>query len=447
MRNTWWLLVSLGSTATFGQTLVDLRTQAKSVDFSGANTTKPFKTGTLLPATCSVGEMYYKVDAPSGGNLYGCTALNAWSAQGGLAQPGGDLSGSIANAVVTQLQTRAVAPTAPSAGQFLGWNAQTNRWEPTTPPSAGSNIPSPAGNLAKFLTTDGAQLFWTTPIGDVSGTLAGLTVKGLQGRSVAPTQPATGQVLTWNGNTGFWEPQTSAGGTGTQGPAGPQGPVGPQGPAGPQGTTGPQGLQGPAGPSGSGSGSGATSTSQLLDFAVLKTNANTLTVGASCSPTVPCSVRFGGVTYAFTSGATVSLFGGSGTAYFYVTSSGMLTVGHNLSLSCASGCVAQSGTTAFPADSLPLFMWTATNGTWDPAGLDQRAFLSTRNVVGMLGITTTDNQGQTQIAPDPAVISLRVGVPATAASACSGSSWATDGSYFYLCTGTNQWRRTGLASW
>jgi hypothetical protein len=38
------------------QTLVDLRTQSKSVDFSGANTTKPFKSGTVLPATCTVGD-------------------------------------------------------------------------------------------------------------------------------------------------------------------------------------------------------------------------------------------------------------------------------------------------------------------------------------------------------------------------------------------------------
>jgi hypothetical protein len=40
-------------------TQVDLRTQSKSVDFSGANTTKPFKAGTVLPATCSVGEAFF----------------------------------------------------------------------------------------------------------------------------------------------------------------------------------------------------------------------------------------------------------------------------------------------------------------------------------------------------------------------------------------------------
>src|SRR5438132_12299383 len=72
---------------TLCQTQVDLRTQSKSVDFSAATATKPFKSGTVLPATCAVGEMFYKSDAPSGSNLYGCTALNSWTLQGGTALP------------------------------------------------------------------------------------------------------------------------------------------------------------------------------------------------------------------------------------------------------------------------------------------------------------------------------------------------------------------------
>ncbi len=62
-----------------GQTLVDLRTQSKSVDFSAANTTKPFKAGTVLPATCGVGEAFFQTNAPAGLNLYGCTAVNSWT--------------------------------------------------------------------------------------------------------------------------------------------------------------------------------------------------------------------------------------------------------------------------------------------------------------------------------------------------------------------------------
>ena len=64
------------------QTLVDLRTQSKSIDFSAAASTKPFPTGTALPATCSVGATYFNTAAPAGQNLYGCTATNTWTLLG-----------------------------------------------------------------------------------------------------------------------------------------------------------------------------------------------------------------------------------------------------------------------------------------------------------------------------------------------------------------------------
>jgi hypothetical protein len=64
------------------QTAIDLRTQAKSVDFSSAAHTKPSKVGTALPATCTVGETFFNSSAPSGQNLYGCTATNSWSLLG-----------------------------------------------------------------------------------------------------------------------------------------------------------------------------------------------------------------------------------------------------------------------------------------------------------------------------------------------------------------------------
>ena len=64
-------------------TQLDLRTQAKSVDFSSANTTRPFKSGTTLPAACSTGDMYFKTDAPSGANVYGCVAQNTWALESG----------------------------------------------------------------------------------------------------------------------------------------------------------------------------------------------------------------------------------------------------------------------------------------------------------------------------------------------------------------------------
>jgi hypothetical protein len=65
------------------QTLLDLKSQGRNVDFSGAVATKPFRVGTTPPASCNVGEAFFKSDAPPGSNLYTCTATNTWTPQSG----------------------------------------------------------------------------------------------------------------------------------------------------------------------------------------------------------------------------------------------------------------------------------------------------------------------------------------------------------------------------
>jgi hypothetical protein len=77
------LMVLAGMTA-MAQTQIDLRSQARGVDFSGASSTKPMKAGTTLPLNCAPGEMFFKIDAGAGANLYGCTAANTWSVEGGI---------------------------------------------------------------------------------------------------------------------------------------------------------------------------------------------------------------------------------------------------------------------------------------------------------------------------------------------------------------------------
>src|SRR5256885_8700315 len=74
------LLLGLAAGVLHGQvTQLDLHFQSRDVDFSTANATKPFKSGTTFPSVCAVGEMFFKTDGPAGANLYGCTALNSWS--------------------------------------------------------------------------------------------------------------------------------------------------------------------------------------------------------------------------------------------------------------------------------------------------------------------------------------------------------------------------------
>jgi hypothetical protein len=76
--------VFIGMTAAgFAQTQVDLKAQSKNVDFSGALTVRPFPSGTSLPATCSIGQMFFKTSAPAGNNVYACAPANTWTIQSG----------------------------------------------------------------------------------------------------------------------------------------------------------------------------------------------------------------------------------------------------------------------------------------------------------------------------------------------------------------------------
>ena len=271
------LLLLICACGAFGQaTAIDLHTQSRNVDFSDADSTRPFKSGTGLPSNCAVGEIFYKTDAPAGANVYGCVAANAWALEGG-----------------------------------------------------------------------------------------GLAMLGQAG-----------------------------------------------------------------------------------DLLVVRTNATTLTIGAGCSPATPCNVRFGNLVYSVISSATSTIAGGTGAAFVYLSSSGVITVGHNLTVTCSANCVAQSGVTSFPPDSIPVFTWSASSGAWDPnGGTDLRAFTSTAVIQPGAGMTSTVANGKVVLGADAALIGIRTAVPASSTDACVTGSWAMDGSFYYLCVSSGGWRRAALSSW
>src|SRR5690242_749213 len=76
-----WMLASSAAQMT-AQTRVDLKMQSKSVDFSGASSTKPVRTGTNLPSACSVGEFFFQTSASPGVNTYICPTANLWTHAG-----------------------------------------------------------------------------------------------------------------------------------------------------------------------------------------------------------------------------------------------------------------------------------------------------------------------------------------------------------------------------
>jgi hypothetical protein len=164
---------------------------------------------------------------------------------------------------------------------------------------------------------------------------------------------------------------------------------------------------------------------QLGDFAITRTSATTLLIGDGCSAATPCNVRFGGRSYSFTSSMTATISAGDGTAYFYITPDGVLTVGHSMSVACAGTCAAASGVQAFPNDSIPLYSWNATGGSWENSGMDRRGWISQATILPGAGIVVVDSGGQTIVGVDGAIVpgylsgSVALDFPQIAAGTCS----------------------------
>ncbi len=76
-------LVAVCAISLGAQTHVDLRTQSKSVDFGGANMTRPVRTAATLPSTCVPNELILISSAPAGSNIYACLTQDNWVPQGG----------------------------------------------------------------------------------------------------------------------------------------------------------------------------------------------------------------------------------------------------------------------------------------------------------------------------------------------------------------------------
>lgn len=94
------LLALILAWGVVAQTRVDLSRQSGQVDFTGMAVTKPFTLGTSLPATCSIGQSFFKSNATAGQNFYGCTSTNVWTIQSG--NPGGGTWGTITGTLSNQ---------------------------------------------------------------------------------------------------------------------------------------------------------------------------------------------------------------------------------------------------------------------------------------------------------------------------------------------------------
>src|SRR4051812_46253221 len=84
------VLIAALDSQTYAQTLVNLATQGRNIDFTNAQSPRPIKTGSSLPATCSTGDFFFNTTPTAGQNLFSCLS-NAWTLIGqapGLSDPG-----------------------------------------------------------------------------------------------------------------------------------------------------------------------------------------------------------------------------------------------------------------------------------------------------------------------------------------------------------------------
>ena len=197
--------------------------QTTAIDFSSQG---KLRSGTTLPVQCTVGQVFFKTNAPSGANLYACTALNTWSIMG-LPVLGGDATGTQQSITVKGIQGRNVSAANPADQNVLRWNATAGQWEPGVAPATGTTAPPAtctAGGL--YLRSDSGsnihQLYvctntdtWTMAnMG--SGAAASRPANCVAGQTWLSTDTGVMTYCAVTGSPGTW----SATLAGPQGPAG-----------------------------------------------------------------------------------------------------------------------------------------------------------------------------------------------------------------------------------
>jgi hypothetical protein len=96
-------------------TKVNLGDQGFNPDFSAMPHTRPMTVGTVLPATCQAGELFFNSAASAGQNLYACTAVNVWTLEGGA---GGSTT-------ATLIKSALSATDSGSANSYVGCDASS----------------------------------------------------------------------------------------------------------------------------------------------------------------------------------------------------------------------------------------------------------------------------------------------------------------------------------
>jgi len=393
LQRVGFAVVAIASGLVYAQTQIDLRSQSKTVDFSSALSTKYSRTGTTLSPVCSVGETFFKINAPAGQNLYGCTAVNAWTV----------LAGSSSSTNATQLQSRSVASTAPTDGQGVIWNAAGNMWQPGTASSSSNATQLQSRNLASTAPADGQGVVWSAA-GNTwqPGTASSSSnATQLQSRNFASTAPADGQGVVWNAAGNTWQPATLAAGVGAN----------------------------------------------FGRFNISATGTTSLSFGTDCA-TYNCNAGPIDNPTTFVAPMTISSVTGASSATIGVDLSVSPARGKVVLDAGSASVIGMSGIAvvgAVPSNMFVLYTCSIGSGTFANC-IDKRGSTVAPPVTGHNGVVCTTVAGATDCVIDSAQSPTLSAVPLSATAACSPPQFAADTSFYYICVAVNTWRRAGVSS-
>ncbi len=185
-----WMLAYSGLRTT-AQTRVDLKSQSKSVDFSGASSTKPLRAGSSLPATCSVGELFFLISGSAGANIYFCPTTNTWTVPGTASVFGrtGAVTAQSGDYTFPQIGGTAVKSQLPASAMF------------TDSPPASPGFASAATNWLGFDSTANKWHVWDSQDGTLPVLHPGDAVLIQGGMRAQPVTPPSGQAALYVNNT------------------------------------------------------------------------------------------------------------------------------------------------------------------------------------------------------------------------------------------------------
>jgi hypothetical protein len=359
-------------------------------DASGAATTKPAKAGTTLPATCAVGEIFYKTDATPGSNLYGCTATNVWTGQGG----GGGGDAYLAN-TQSWAGKNSWTPTAnqalTAAGNAILCDGNVVQVTPASDLVLTSAPTIAAGTSGHVCTIVNLSAAYSVTLQDATA-LAG---SGLRLSGSSATIPRRGALtLIYSASVAAWVQFNSH-----------------------------------------------PEVKEFNEFLPRRTSATNLEVNGG-------RITVGTKTFYVPNDATCALTATVADTAWAYWQNGSSVIGMNdsgSSVAC-SGWDTATGITTFPAGSVPLWSWSAvsTPGQWDVGGWsDYRALAGGQMFSAGTGVTATPNPttGIAALAVDTATTPQFTSGTATVSGSCTiGQIYLeTDTGIVSVCTATNTW--------